>query len=106
MQFETISCIICIDSHAVWDDITCASNGCYLRSFSCRLQLLEREEPVEIVVDLVNEVFEVAFSIVYTQYLEAQSFPYTVQEAKRSLLQVIEVHTQWLLQPLMIQFLK
>ena len=61
---------------------------------------------MEIVADLVNEVFEVAFSIVYTQYLEAQSFPYTVQEAKRSLLQVIEVHTRWLLQPLIIQFLK
>ena len=48
---------------------------------------------MEIGADLANEVFEVAFSIVYTQYLEAQSFPYTVQEAKKSLLQVIEVRT-------------
>ena len=61
---------------------------------------------MEIVADLVNEVFDVAFSIVYTQYLEAQSFPYTVQEAKTSLLQVIEVRTQWLLLPLIIQSLK
>lgn len=61
---------------------------------------------MEIVADLVNEVFDVAFSIVYTQYLEAQSFPYTVQEAKTSLLQVIEVRTQWLLPPLIIQSLK
>ena len=60
---------------------------------------------MEIGADLVNEVFELAFSIVYTQYLEAQSFPYTVQEAKRSLLQVIEVRTM-ALQPLLIQSLK
>ena len=60
---------------------------------------------MEIGADLVNEVFELAFSIVYTQYLEAQSFPYTVQEAKRSLLQVIEVCTL-ALQPLLIQSLK
>ena len=60
---------------------------------------------MEIGADLVNEVFELAFSIVYTKYLEAQSFPYTVQEAKRSLLQVIEVRTL-ALQPLLIQSLK
>ena len=56
-----------------------------------RLQLLEREESVEAAVELVHEVFEVAFSVVYAHYLETQSFPYTVQEASKSLLQIVQV---------------
>ena len=58
---------------------------------SFRLHLLEQEEGSVIAAELVNEVVEVAFSIVYTHYLERHSFPYTVQQARRSLLQIIEV---------------
>ena len=49
------------------------------------------DEGVEIVCELVEEVCEVAFSIVYSHYLEEQAFPHTVQNAKQSLVKIIEV---------------
>ena len=56
-----------------------------------RAQLFEVDEGVEIVSELVEEVCEVAFSIVYSHYLEEQAFPHSVDDAKHSLLKIIEV---------------
>ena len=56
-----------------------------------RLDLLGRNDGTEIASELVNEVCEVAFSIVYSHYLEKQAFPHAINEAKGSLLQIIEV---------------
>ena len=49
------------------------------------------DEGVEIVCELVEEVCEIAFSIVYSHYLEEQAFPHSVDDAKHSLLKIIEV---------------
>ena len=56
-----------------------------------RATLFEVDEGVEIVSELVKEVCEVAFSIVYSHYLEEQAFPHSVDDAKHSLLKIIEV---------------
>ena len=48
-------------------------------------------EGVEVVCELVEEVAKITFSIVYSHYLEEQAFPYSVNDAKHSLLKVIEV---------------
>ena len=53
--------------------------------------MLNRAEGTEIATELVNEVFEVAFSVIYSHYLEKQAFPHTVADAKHSLLRIIEV---------------
>ena len=49
------------------------------------------DEGVEVVCELVEEVAEIAFSIVYSHYLEQQAFPHSVSDAKHSLLKIIEV---------------
>ena len=49
---------------------------------------------MEIVSELVEEVCEVAFSIVYSHYLEEQAFPHSVEDARHSLLKIIEVY-EW-----------
>ena len=49
-------------------------------------------EGVEVVSELVEEVTEIAFSVVYSHYLEEQAFPHSVDDAKHSLLKVIEVY--------------
>ena len=59
--------------------------------YTCRLKLLEIDEGVEIVSELVEEVCEIAFSIVYSHYLEEQAFPHSVEDAKHSLMKIIEV---------------
>ena len=45
------------------------------------------------VSELVEEVTEIAFSVVYSHYLEEQAFPHSVNDAKHSLLKIIEVYT-------------
>ena len=45
---------------------------------------------MEAASQLVDEVFELAYSVVYAHYLEEQAVPYTVSQAKHSLLQIIE----------------
>lgn len=57
-----------------------------------RLNILSRAEGTEIAVEIVTEVCEVAFNIVYSHYLERQAFPHTITETKQSLLQIIEVY--------------
>ena len=44
------------------------------------------------VSELVEEVTEIAFSVVYSHYLEEQAFPHSVDDAKHSLLKIIEVY--------------
>ena len=41
--------------------------------------------------ELVDHIVDLAFSVWREHYLEEEVFPYTVKEAKKSLLQIIEV---------------
>ncbi len=56
-----------------------------------RLDLLSCADGTEIATEIVTEVCEVAFSIIYSDYLEKQAFPHAVNDAKHSLLEIIEV---------------
>ena len=66
----------------------------FITTHSCRTELQSIEEGIEIVCELVEEVCEVSFSIVYSHYLEEQAFPHSVDDAKDSLLKIIEVHAR------------
>ena len=57
----------------------------------CRYEWCDIDEGVEVVSELVEEVTEISFSIVYSHYLEEQAFPHSVNDAKHSLLKIIEV---------------
>ncbi len=59
--------------------------------YMSRLELLSRADGTEIATDIVTEVCEVAFSIIYSHYLEKQAFPHTINDARHSLLKIIEV---------------
>ena len=57
----------------------------------CRYEWCDIDEGVEVMSELVEEVMEISFSIVYSHYLEEQAFPHSVNDAKHSLLKIIEV---------------
>ena len=44
------------------------------------------------VSELVEEVTKIAFSVVYSHYLEEQAFPHSVGDTKHSLLKIIELY--------------
>jgi hypothetical protein len=57
-----------------------------------RCEWCDADEGVEVVSELVEEATEIAFSVVYSHYLEEQAFPHSVNDAKHSLLKIIEVY--------------
>ena len=54
--------------------------------------MVEQEDGEDFVVDIVGEIVEATMAILHTKYIEKQTLPYTVQETKNLLLQIIEVH--------------
>lgn len=78
--------ITCIHVHATCTHTTRSRCAC-----TCRCGWCDIDEGVEVVSELVEEVTEIAFSIVYSHYLEEQAFPHSVNDAKHSLIKIIEV---------------
>ena len=56
-----------------------------------RLELLRGEESSVVAGEVVEGLVDLAFAVWQDHYLEEQSFPYAIQAAKSSLLQIIEV---------------
>lgn len=56
-----------------------------------RLWMLERDESDAFITDIVEEVYKLADKIIYEEYLERQSIPYTVTQLKDEFLQILEV---------------
>ncbi len=53
--------------------------------------MTDHDDGEEFMIDIVNDICSSALDIIYEQYLEKQLVPYTVQQAKDALLQIIEV---------------
>ena len=56
-----------------------------------RREWLEGEESVEVAGEVVNGLVDLAFSLGQEHYLEEKAFSYTMETARLSLLQIIEV---------------
>lgn len=53
-------------------------------------QMVEQEDGEEFVVEIVNEIVESTMKVLHDQYIVSQTLPYTIQETKNLLLQIIE----------------
>ncbi|RMX55289.1 hypothetical protein pdam_00017783 [Pocillopora damicornis] len=52
--------------------------------------MVDQEDGEEFVVDIVNEIVESTMKVLHDQYIISQTLPYTIQESKNLLLQIIE----------------
>lgn len=52
---------------------------------------MDQEDGEEFILDIVNEIVESTMKVLYDQYIISQTLPYTIQETKNLLLQIIEV---------------
>lgn len=54
--------------------------------------MVDQEDGEEFILDIVNEIVESTMKVLHDQYIMSQTLPYTIQETKNLLLQIIEVH--------------
>jgi len=52
--------------------------------------MVEQEDGEEFVLDIVNEIVESTMRVLHDKYIVSQTLPYTIQETKNLLLQIIE----------------
>lgn len=53
--------------------------------------MIETEDGEDFIYDIVQEVVESTMGVLHDRYILKQTLPYTVQEAKQLLLDIIEV---------------
>lgn len=53
--------------------------------------MVDQEDGEEFVVEILNEIVESTMKVLHDQYITSQTLPYTIQETKNLLLQIIEV---------------
>ena len=53
--------------------------------------MVEQEDGEGFVLDIVNEIVESTMKVLHDHYIVSQTLPYTIQETKHLLLQIIEV---------------
>lgn len=54
--------------------------------------MVDQEDGEEFILDIVNEIVESTMKVLHDQYIISQTLPYTIQETKNLLLQIIEVY--------------
>lgn len=54
--------------------------------------MVEQEDREEFVLDIVNEIVESTMKVLHDKCIVSQTLPYTIQETKNLLLQLIEVN--------------
>lgn len=52
--------------------------------------MVDQEDGEEFILDIVNEIVESTMQVLHDQYIVSQTLPYTIQETKNLLLQIIE----------------
>lgn len=52
--------------------------------------MVDQEDGEEFILDVVNEIVESTMKVLHDQYIVSQTLPYTIQETKNLLLQIIE----------------
>lgn len=53
-------------------------------------RMVEQEDGEDFVLDIVHEIVESTLAVIYDKYIASQTLPYTIQETKDLLLQIIE----------------
>lgn len=76
---------------ADWKSSQSWANTVFLWIF--RHHMVDQEDGEEFILDIVNEIVESTMKVLHEQYIISQTLPYTIQETKNLLLQIIEVYT-------------
>lgn len=71
--------------------IRLAGSSAFAYKFIYRSDLILAEEGVDICLDILNEVVDKAAATILDHYLEREIFPFSVREAKKSILKIIAV---------------
>ena len=53
--------------------------------------MLEIEDNQEFVWEIIDEVFDNTLKIIHEKYLNKQTIPYTINEAKKAILHILDV---------------
>lgn len=53
--------------------------------------MLDVEEGEDFIYDIVQDIVESTMAVLHDRYIESQTLPYTVQETRQVLLDIIEV---------------
>ena len=53
--------------------------------------MVDQEDGEDFVLDIINEIVDSTLTVLYEKYIVSQTLPYTIQETKDLLLQIIEV---------------
>lgn len=53
--------------------------------------MLENDDSQEFVWDIIDEVFDNTIKIIHEKYLERQTIPYTINEARKAILHILDV---------------
>ena len=53
--------------------------------------MLEIDDSQEFIWELIDEVFGNTIKIIYNDYIEKKTIPYTINEAKKAILHIIDV---------------
>ncbi len=59
-----------------------------------RNNMLEVDDSQEFIWELIDEIFDNTIKIIYTDYIEKNTIPYTINEARKAILHIIDVINQ------------
>jgi hypothetical protein len=54
--------------------------------------MLEIDDSQEFIWELIDEIFDSTIKIIYNDYIENKNIPYTINEAKKAILHIIDVN--------------
>jgi ribosomal protein S6 len=54
--------------------------------------MLEIDDSQEFIWELIDEIFDNTIKIIYSDYIEKKTIPYTINEAKKAIIHIIDVH--------------
>ena len=60
-------------------------------TFLFRNNVLDIDESQDFIWELIDEVFDNSIKIIYDKYIESQTIPFTINEAKKAILHIIDV---------------
>ena len=54
--------------------------------------MLETDDSQEFIWELIDEIVDNSIKIIFEKYIEKQCIPYTINEAKKAILHIIDVN--------------
>ena len=53
--------------------------------------MLETDDSQEFIWEIIDEIFDSTIKVIYDKYLQRQTIPYTINEARKAILHIIDV---------------